>query len=280
MALSRICVHAFQCWLPNTFTRQSLNLGFGKGPLIQTKLIFCSPKKFALQNYHHLLPKLVKKPNSYFSKRWLRTSQSHMFPIPPPLLMMFYKLNGLKVLKWISIIAGRSGRKIYSRLPISVQNQISRHKIVFFFIVLLVTIIVYYSYMHHDRCPITGRRRWVSFTKEQMLVLSEMEVKSLSEAHQNQFVDKNTHLYQICYGLVQGLIESNSDDEHVRSIDWNLNVINDNEVNNAFVLPNGEIYLFTGMIQLMDNWEELAFILSHEMAHAILGHAQVGLDNL
>ena len=44
-------------------------------------------------------------------------------------------------------------------------------------------------------------------------------------------------------------------------------------VENAFVLPGGNIFVFQGMLDLCQNDDQLAVILGHEMSHAILGHA-------
>lgn len=42
---------------------------------------------------------------------------------------------------------------------------------------------------------------------------------------------------------------------------------------NAFTLPNGRIYLHTGMLARMDNEAQLATLLAHEMTHATHRHA-------
>ena len=141
----------------------------------------------------------------------------------------------------------------------------------------MVCMITYYSYVHYDTCPITERKRWISLTHDQVLALSVMDQESISEQYKNHFLSENNKLYQKCNKIVTCLIEKNQDLAEVKNISWNLNVIEDEETNNAFVLPNGEIFIFTGMINVLDSEQELAFILGHEMAHAILGHTQVSL---
>src|SRR6202023_3035874 len=46
---------------------------------------------------------------------------------------------------------------------------------------------------------------------------------------------------------------------------------------NAFTLPNGRIYVHTGMLARMDNEAQLATLLAHEMTHATHRHAIRGL---
>jgi len=42
---------------------------------------------------------------------------------------------------------------------------------------------------------------------------------------------------------------------------------------NAFALPNGRIYIHTGMLAVMDNEAQLAALLGHEMTHTLHRHA-------
>ncbi len=53
---------------------------------------------------------------------------------------------------------------------------------------------------------------------------------------------------------------------------WQLKIVNDDDVLNAFCTPGGYIYVYTGLIKYLDNEAELAGVLGHEMAHADLRH--------
>ncbi len=53
---------------------------------------------------------------------------------------------------------------------------------------------------------------------------------------------------------------------------WKVYVIDKKEVN-AFALPNGNIFVYTGLLDFVnDDPDELAAVLGHEMAHVILRH--------
>ena len=47
---------------------------------------------------------------------------------------------------------------------------------------------------------------------------------------------------------------------------------------NALCLPTGDIFVYTGLVKQCRNDDELAFILSHEIAHAVLGHGMEALS--
>ena len=56
------------------------------------------------------------------------------------------------------------------------------------------------------------------------------------------------------------------------TFDWTLNIIDDNETLNAFVAPGGYIYVYTGLIHFLENEDDLAGVLGHEIAHADRRH--------
>jgi predicted Zn-dependent protease len=54
--------------------------------------------------------------------------------------------------------------------------------------------------------------------------------------------------------------------------EWEANVIEDPQVN-AFCLPGGKIAVFTGILPVAKNDDQLATVLSHEVAHALAHHS-------
>ena len=55
--------------------------------------------------------------------------------------------------------------------------------------------------------------------------------------------------------------------------DWEFHLSNDDLVN-AYCMPGGKIMVYSGLSRLADTEEKLAFILGHEMAHALLDHSR------
>jgi predicted Zn-dependent protease len=52
---------------------------------------------------------------------------------------------------------------------------------------------------------------------------------------------------------------------------FTFTLLNDPQVN-AFALPGGPMFIFTGLIKATDNEAQLAGVMSHEMSHVILRH--------
>jgi predicted Zn-dependent protease len=54
--------------------------------------------------------------------------------------------------------------------------------------------------------------------------------------------------------------------------EWEFNVLEDKHVN-AFCLPGGKVVVFTGLLKVAENDDQLAAVLGHEVAHALAHHA-------
>ncbi|MBI1945452.1 MAG: M48 family metalloprotease [Deltaproteobacteria bacterium] len=71
-----------------------------------------------------------------------------------------------------------------------------------------------------------------------------------------------------------------------KGIKYTFKVIDDDETVNAFALPGGHIYVYSGLLKLASDEAELASVLGHEVAHVSQRHiaerlvAGVGLEKL
>jgi predicted Zn-dependent protease len=54
--------------------------------------------------------------------------------------------------------------------------------------------------------------------------------------------------------------------------EWEANVISDRRIN-AFCLPGGKIAVYTGILPVAQNDDQLATVMSHEIAHALAHHS-------
>lgn len=72
--------------------------------------------------------------------------------------------------------------------------------------------------------------------------------------------------------------------------DWEFNVIQNDEMVNAFALPGGKVAVYTGILPYTKDEDGMATVLGHEVAHALARHgaerissgilAQIGMAGL
>lgn len=61
--------------------------------------------------------------------------------------------------------------------------------------------------------------------------------------------------------------------EYESTFPYTVEIINDDKTVNAFCTPGGYIYVYTGLIKMLDNEASLAGVLGHEIAHAERRHS-------
>ncbi len=59
--------------------------------------------------------------------------------------------------------------------------------------------------------------------------------------------------------------------------DWQVYIIQDDSVLNAFATPGGYLYFYTGLIKYLDREDDLAGVMGHEIAHAANRHSTEAL---
>lgn len=66
---------------------------------------------------------------------------------------------------------------------------------------------------------------------------------------------------------VGGRIAAHTDSEY----EWEFDVV-DKDVLNAFALPGGKVFVYRGLLEIMDTDAQLATVIAHEIAHVIARH--------
>ncbi|MGQ0505164.1 MAG: M48 family metallopeptidase [Myxococcaceae bacterium] len=63
------------------------------------------------------------------------------------------------------------------------------------------------------------------------------------------------------------------------NVPWDIKVINDPKQVNAFAVPGGHLYVYSGLLLAADNEAELAGVLAHEAGHVVGRHSARALVN-
>lgn len=96
------------------------------------------------------------------------------------------------------------------------------------------------------------------------------QVKQLDKKFEDQglvFNDAEMNAYLNRIG--QKLIKN---EEQLENVDWRFRILREPSVN-AFALPNGSVYVHTGLLARMENESQLAAILAHEIIHVRNRHS-------
>lgn len=115
-----------------------------------------------------------------------------------------------------------------------------------------------------SKAPFTNRSQFIIISSSEELALGE---KSYSETLKNSDVVKNT----LDAKRVQNIGEKIAKIVNKKDYKWEFNLIK-NDAKNAFCLPGGKVVVYTGILKAAKNDDQLATVMSHEIAHALARH--------
>lgn len=75
------------------------------------------------------------------------------------------------------------------------------------------------------------------------------------------------HLYR-----VRNTLLASGKLSYAGTFQWKCRIIHNDSIINAFCVPGGNLYFYTGLIRFLDNEAQFAGIMAHEMAHADRRH--------
>jgi len=82
----------------------------------------------------------------------------------------------------------------------------------------------------------------------------------------------NTEAQQYVQSIANEILKS-PEVKYATTFSYQVKIINKGEIVNAFALPGGYVYVYTGLLKFVDNEATLASVLAHEIAHAERRHA-------
>lgn len=79
--------------------------------------------------------------------------------------------------------------------------------------------------------------------------------------------------------MVNGVLRRLIPQAPIEGADWRVHVIKDDGMVNAFVLPGGKVFVYTGILPICKDEDGLAAVLGHEIAHVVAHHPAERMSN-
>ncbi|XP_045115631.1 metalloendopeptidase OMA1, mitochondrial-like isoform X2 [Portunus trituberculatus] len=180
------------------------------------------------------------------------------------------------VSKFLAVLVGRGFRKWWQALPRHKKEVFRNHlrrNIVRYAVgcgLMGTAGFVYYN-NHVTTAPYTGRRRFMAFNSQQQLSISNQLYQVVMEEYADHMLCKDHPMVDCVRRVGNRLLQANNTMPEMYTRVWTVSVV-DNSLMNCFVLPTGDIVMFTGMMEVLDNDDQVAAVLAHEMSHTILEH--------
>lgn len=113
----------------------------------------------------------------------------------------------------------------------------------------------------------TGRSQFAFMSDSR---LAEMGIESFEQMKKEMPETTNQGLINFVQCVADEITPNVSETAH--SGDWEV-VVFESEQINAFALPGGKIGVYTGILNITENQDQLAAIMGHEVAHVIAKHS-------
>ena len=129
-------------------------------------------------------------------------------------------------------------------------------------VLVMFSLVIIAGCMH--KTPYTNRSQMIFMSQEEELALGE---KSYEEALSTAKVITGTK----DANRVKAIGEKIAKVANRSDFTWEFNLVEDKALN-AFCLPGGKVVVYTGILTAARNDDQLATVISHEIAHALARH--------
>lgn len=114
----------------------------------------------------------------------------------------------------------------------------------------------------------TGRRQLLLYSDAEM---SQLGANSYDEATGQYPRITRGGQYDMVMRCGRRIVEAVKQDP-ISDYNWEVRLLQADDVVNAFALPGGKIAVYTGLLKVCQNEDQLAAVMGHEVAHVILQH--------
>jgi predicted Zn-dependent protease len=132
---------------------------------------------------------------------------------------------------------------------------------------------------HLEKVPVTGRSHLVLCSLAQERALGEQAAAQVLAQYGGAVLPPSAPQSRRVARVGARLVEALREDErtrrlpHLATAKWTFTVIADDTQVNAFVVPGGHAFVFTGLLKLFPEDDALAMVLAHEAAHVVARHS-------
>lgn len=133
--------------------------------------------------------------------------------------------------------------------------------------IIIFGLFKYYS--NSDINEFTGKKQHISISTEQEVAIGLQSAPQMAQQHGGLYPDQK---YQEFVDMVgQKLVNNSVAKETEYKYDFHL--LKDPETINAFALPGGQIFITYALFSKLENEDQLAGVLGHEIGHVVGRHS-------
>ncbi|GAA5845019.1 hypothetical protein JCM3766R1_004850 [Sporobolomyces carnicolor] len=148
-------------------------------------------------------------------------------------------------------------------------------------VVLIAGGTTYYVY-HLERVDETGRWRFMDVSPDVERQVAQQTLDEVLGEYGSRVLPRSDPTSRMVERVVDRIVRANEldRDRNGDTVDWKVHVVKDDNTRNAFVIPGGKIFVFSGILPVAKDEDGLAVILGHEIAHQVARHSAERLSSM
>lgn len=124
-----------------------------------------------------------------------------------------------------------------------------------------------YYYTHLEHVQLTNRTRFMNVSAAQEAEASKISYNEIMQQYGRAILSDSHPSTVFVKKVAARLIRASG----MNDLDWEVHVIQAEDAN-AFVVPGGKIFVFSGLLPIAKDENGLATVLGHEIAHQFARH--------
>ena len=124
--------------------------------------------------------------------------------------------------------------------------------------------------------PLTHRQSLQLLPQSQLMSMSLQEYSSvLKKSRLSQDPAKVEMVRRVGWNIArsaEAFLRDEGREQQIKEFQWEFNLIEDDEVLNAWCMPGGKVAVYTGILPVTRDEAGLAVVVGHEVAHALANH--------
>jgi len=130
---------------------------------------------------------------------------------------------------------------------------------------ITATVILALLFIGCTKAPITGRSQFIMVSPQQEMALG---LKSAQEVLKTEKISTNPQQNAMVKRVGERIAAVTGQNNYA----WEFFVIDKDDEPNAFCLPGGKVFVYSGIFKYAANDDELAAVMGHEIGHALARH--------
>jgi predicted Zn-dependent protease len=140
-------------------------------------------------------------------------------------------------------------------------------KLILAVVIVLFSIVKYY--LNTDTNEWTGRKQHITLEPQEEIALGIRSIPQIKQQYGGLYPDKE--LQDFVREVGQKLVKASIANE--TPYDYNFYLLKDPNTVTAFALPGGKVFITYGMYERLENEDQLAGVLGHEIGHVVGRHS-------